>query len=171
VSVGREREVVAQQRAVLEVVGQLDVELQQARFGPGRSIARRQERRRRDSAAAATVQASRALPPRARTAAGLAAGASVAADSSAMRASPMSRRPLPGIALEAAAQQRAQRGGRRRRQRRPIDLLAQDRGERVAHGLALEEALAAQHLEEHTPKAQTSARLSTARPRACSGDM
>ena len=57
--------------------------------------------------------------------------------------------PLLRLALEAAAEQRAERGRSRRRQRGPVDLLAQDRSQRVAHGLALEEPLAAQHLEEH----------------------
>lgn len=47
----------------------------------------------------------------------------------------------------------------------------QHRGQGLGDILALESALASEHLVSTTPKAQMSARLSTVLPFACSGDM
>ena len=86
----------------------------------------------------------------------------------------------PRFADRAGGAGRPARGSRRssaarsaesRRAARPVGLVLEHRGERVADGLAGEEALARQHLEQHAPNDQMSARRSTGLPRACSGDM
>ena len=56
------------------------------------------------------------------------------------------------VALEAALEEAAHAPGGLGRQRRPLRLAGQDRGEHVAHRLALEELAAGQHLEEHDPE-------------------
>jgi hypothetical protein len=57
--------------------------------------------------------------------------------------------PLPAVALEAALQQTPDTCRRARGQQRPVDLLPQHRGERVAHRLASEQLSSRQHLEQH----------------------
>jgi hypothetical protein len=57
--------------------------------------------------------------------------------------------PPPPIALETALEQPADRGGRRGGQPVPVDVGAQHVGHRVRRGLALEQAAAGQHLEQH----------------------
>ena len=56
---------------------------------------------------------------------------------------------VPRVAIEAPPQQALDARRRLGRQRRPIDLARQDRREYVRHGLAVEEPLAREHLEEH----------------------
>ena len=57
--------------------------------------------------------------------------------------------PPPDVPIETPRYQTPHRHGRRRGERRPIDVLAQDRRERVGNIIALERALARQHLVEH----------------------
>lgn len=92
--------------------------------------------------------------------------------SSAMRASPMSRR-------------RVFTSLRRQRSSRAMEVWRSPGGEsvevghvfhhgsqRIGHGLAAaEQHLAGQHFVQHHAEAQMSARLSTGLPRACSGDI
>ena len=57
--------------------------------------------------------------------------------------------PLPDVPIETPRDQTPHRRGRRCGERRPVDVLAQDRRERVGNIVALERALARQHLVEH----------------------
>ena len=68
------------------------------------------------------------------------------------RASPMSRRRSFGSRSRQRSSRRRTRPGCLGGQRRPLRLAGQDRGEHVAHRLALEELAAGQHLEEHDPE-------------------
>ncbi len=56
------------------------------------------------------------------------------------------------VALEAAAQQPPDRRRYLRRQRSQVDLALQHPGERLGHRVALEQAPAGEHLEEHHPE-------------------
>ncbi len=92
--------------------------------------------------------------------------------SSARRASPMSRRRRLRVALEAAREQPAEAGGRRGRQRAPSR--ARSFSTAASTSLTVSPSNSRRPVsisKSTTPKAQTSARLSTACPRACSGDM
>ena len=53
------------------------------------------------------------------------------------------------VPFEAAREQMPHRRGRGRRERGPVDVLAQDRRQRVGDVVALERALAGQHFVEH----------------------
>ena len=75
--------------------------------------------------------------------------AGVTGSSSTIRASPMSRSRRLDVPIETPRHQTPHRHGRRRGERRPVDVLAQDRRERVGNVIALERALTRQHLVEH----------------------
>ena len=75
------------------------------------------------------------------------------------------------ILLETPAEQRIDPRRHSRGESRVVRLLIDDRRHDLRGHFAAECLLARQHLVEHAPNAQMSARLSTALPRACSGDM
>ena len=113
--------------------------------------------RREGAAAAAGPSADGEYPP--------------SAASSASRASPMSRSRRPRVALEAAAQQPRTPGG-------VAAGSALQSGSRLSTAASTSLTVSPAKSrwpvsisKSTTPKAQMSARLSTALPRACSGDM
>ena len=57
--------------------------------------------------------------------------------------------PPPDVPIETPRYQTPHRRGRRHGERRPVDVLPQDRRERVGNVVALERSLARQHLVEH----------------------
>ena len=75
------------------------------------------------------------------------------------------------IFLEAPPQQPANPRRRARRQRVPVRLAFENRGERVGDGLARERDAPVSISKSTQPNAQMSVRLSMAWPRACSGLM
>ena len=79
--------------------------------------------------------------------------------------------PSSRILLQTAAQQPAQSDRRLSRHRLPVRFRLQHRGEHVGDRLALERPPPVSISKSTHPNAQTSARLSTGLPRACSGDM
>jgi hypothetical protein len=99
------------------------------------------------------------------------AGAPARTSSSEMRASPVSRKTLFRIFLQAALQQNANPNGCLRRELRPIRLRADHRRQCVRHRLAGERNLARQHLVQHAAERPMSVRRSTGLALAYSGDM
>ena len=73
---------------------------------------------------------------------------SLSASVSSRRASPMCCRRSAHVLAQAAAQQAVDGGRRRRRQCAPVGLVAQHRGQHLAHGAAAVDRPAREHLEE-----------------------